>query len=409
MADDVEPRPEEPGQPVVPAPSPPPAPPGRPFLAAEPRTPPRARFPWLLIAVAVVVLAVIAALALHRARPGAAPPPVVTTAAPTSSPTPLPSAPLQPGFVLPGSGGAVVYLQSATAIQRVDLGTGATTVTTIPEQPATSDLLAGAGWVMTKAVGASSGVLVRDGAAPQLLPVAVQQAARAYPAGADAIWVLPQPAASQARIAQLVDAGGNRVGDTVVRVPSALGIPRTNLGASLLAVTTTGTYAAGTGGVQRLSRGTLLGVGTDRVLTWDCNTKGRCDARLDRPNQPPTYVPSVHTSINGLYAGKVTSLKGLSGALSPDARWVALPLPQPTHSGSSLVLVRLKTGHRVEVPGHFSRSSTDQAAWTPNGRYLLVLTGGQLRAVDTTTGKAVTLGGTPANLQHLTVAGTSTM
>ena len=88
----------------------------------------------------------------------------------------------------------------------------------------------------------------------------------------------------------------------------------------------------------------------------------------------------------------------------------AKTLPKATRSGSRLVLVELGSGHRIEVAGSIGPSGrTDQAAWTPNGRYLLVLTAGRLRAVDTTTDKVVTIGGTPAGLLHLTMAGTATM
>ena len=73
------------------------------------------------------------------------------------------------------------------------------------------------------------------------------------------------------------------------------------------------------------------------------------------------------------------------------------------------MLVELKSGHRVEVPGApTGDGAADQAAWTPNGRWLLALTDGRLRAVDTTTDTVVTIGGTLAGLRHLAVAGPAT-
>jgi hypothetical protein len=160
----------------------------------------------------------------------------------------------------------------------------------------------------------------------------------------------------------------------------------------------------------RISRGTLLGIGSDAVMTWDCDAKGRCDARINRSGQPPQYLPAAHKSLEGLYRNHIEAAADTRGVLSPDRRWVALELPKPTHSGASLVLVELRSGHRVEVPGTLpALHGTDQAAWTPNGRYLLALTGGRLRAFDSTTGSVVTIGGTLADLRHLTIAGTATM
>ncbi|MGI3780159.1 MAG: hypothetical protein ACRYG2_05210 [Janthinobacterium lividum] len=371
---------------------------------------PRRRWPWVAVPVAVAVLATGGVLAHERAATTAGGAPVtVASAAPTAV---VPAAPgEQATFALPGAGDTVLYLQAAGAVQRADLAGGAAVITPTPALVEPARFFAGAGWVASKTSDDPSGFVVRDGGGAQVLPVALQQAGRAYPAGSDDVWALPSQAdRNGGRTAVQVDVDGDRVGDASIRVPGALGLPASHLEDSLLAVTASGTYEASATGSRRLSRGTLLGVGTDAVLTWDCNSKKRCDARVNRPGQAPDYLPSVRTSLRGLYGKDVTAAATSRGALSPDRRWVALELPKPTRSGARLVLVELKSGHRIEVPGALAGpDGTDQAAWTPNSRYLLALTDGRLRAVDSTTGTVVTIGGTPEGLRHLTVAGTATM
>jgi hypothetical protein len=349
---------------------------------------------------------------LVQQRTSATPPAAPAAAASVDPTAVVPAAPGERStFALAGAGDAVVHLQTAGAVQRADLASGAATVTPTPALEEPSTFFAGPGWVASKPVNDPNGFLVRDGGGAQLLPVAVQQAGTAYPGPDGAIWVLPQQADRNAgRTAVLVDVAGDRVGDASIRVPDELGVPSGHLSGSLLATTTQGTYEAGPDGIHRVSRGALLGVGTAATLTWDCSTKKRCDARVNRPGKAPLYLPAVHKSLEGLYGGDVPAAAAGRGALSPDGAWVALELPKPTRSGARLVVVELKSGHRVEIPGLPADAyGTDQAAWTPNGRYLLALTDGRLRAFDAGSEAVVTIGGTPAGLRHLTVAGTATM
>lgn len=365
----------------------------------------RRRWPWVAAPVAVVVLVAGGLVVQHRTTTGAAP----VAPAPAAPTAVVPAAPGEAGFALAGAGDAVVYLQSTGAVQRAELGSGAATVTSTPALVEPSSFFAGPGWVVSKTADDPSGFLLRDGGTAQLLPVPLQQAGRAYPAGTDGIWVVPaQPDRNGGRTATVVDVGGDRVGDSRIRVPGPLGVPAFHLTDSLVSVTPQGTYEAGPTGSRRLSGGTLLAVGSDALLTWDCNTKKRCDARVNQAEGAPTYVPAVHKSLEGLYGDDVTTAADGRGALSPDRRWVALELPKPMRSGARLVLVALRSGHRVEVPGALRADSADQVAWTPDGRYLLALTDGRLRVVDTTTEAVVTIGSTLPDLRHLTVAGSAT-
>ena len=370
----------------------------------------RRRWPWVAIPVAVVVLAAGGIFVQHRASlTGAGSP---TTSAPAAPATIVPPAPgEQYGFALNGAGVAVVYLQSETAVQRAELSSGATTVTPVPRPVEPSTFFAGPGWVASKTVGGPSGMLLRDGGVAQVLPVALQQAGWAGPAGSDGIWSVPAQAdRTSLRTAVVVDLTGNQVGSTSIRVPGALGLPTKVVGGELLLHNAKGTYEAGPTGSRPISAGPFLASGTDAVLTWDCDNKKKCDARLNTTGNPPRYLPAARKSILGLYRNDVdTALPG-RGVLSPDRRWVALELPKPTRSGARLVLVDLTSGHRVEIPGSIAdQNGTDQAAWTPNSRYLLAVTGGRVRAFDSSSEKVVTIGGTLAGVRHLTIAGTATM
>lgn len=370
--------------------------------------PPRGsrRWIWVLVA-AVLVFAAIGTIALVRRAALRNDGPSVVAAGPgTASAAPGEL----PGLALDGSGGVVAYLTSPTTVQRADLATGATTTTSVPAVDQPSTLVAGTGWVVARSVGTASGVLLRDGGTAQAPPVAVQQAGRAYSGGSGSLWVVPQEPAGGFRTATLVDVQGDPVGSSSIKVPAALGLPVGHLTGSLVATNDDGTWVAATTGVDHVSRGVLLGIGTDAVLTWDCDDKGRCDARSNRTGQPAAYFPAARKSLLALYGQDIRSARGYGGALSPDRRWVALALPKATRTGSDLVLVDLRSGHRVEVPGALADAKgTDQAAWTPNGRYLLAVTDGRLRAFDATTGKVATVAGTPDGLLHVTIAGSATM
>ncbi|HEY0240494.1 MAG TPA: hypothetical protein VGC37_17820 [Friedmanniella sp.] len=397
---------------------PPPAPPAEPNATPEPTATPepgefygqRRRRRWPFVAVPVVALALVAGgfLVQHRLAATAGDSPATPVAAPT---TLVPAAPgEQDGFALSGAGQAVVFLQTENAIQRADLTTGAVAVTQTPRLEEPSHLFAGPGWVASKTADSPSGTVVRDGGVAQVLPVALQQAGRAYAAGTDGIWALTQQVdRSGNRTAVVVDLLGNRVGDTSIRVPAPLGVPIRAVGDSLLLNNAQGTYEADPDGSRPISRGTLLGVGSSAVLTWDCNAKKKCDARINRSGRAPRYVPAVRTSLLGLYGKDVTTAALGRGVLSPDRRWVALELPKPTRSGARVVLVQLKSGHRVQVPGGLAANPLDQLAWTPNSRYLLALTDGRVRAFDATSEKVVTVGGTLPSIAHLTIAGTATI
>ena len=369
---------------------------------------PRRRWPWVAVPVAVVLLATGGFLVQHRLAATTDGAPTATVADPTAV---VPAGPgEQPTFTLPGAGDAVVYLQSSGAVQRADLTSGAATVTPTPALVEPARFFAGAGWVASKTDADPSGFVVHDGAgrAAPARPACSRPAARTPPAPtrSGSCRARPTATAGVRRCRSTSTATGSATRASACPAPSG----------SRSGSSRTRWWPSPPRGRTRPARtvapplpGHALGVGTDAVLTWDCNDKLRCDARVNRPGRAPRYLPAVHASLEGLYAKDVTTAGSSWGVLSPDRRWVALALPKPTRSGARLVLVELKSGHRVEVPGApAGQDGVAQAAWTPNGRYLLALTDGRLRAVDTTTDVVSTIGGTPAGLRHLAVAGTAT-
>ena len=371
--------------------------------------PPR-RWPWL-VAVLLVVLAVLTLVTLLRppafvaaVLPWGTPSPVVPAPAATPSGTPSPVTDGQAGFTLADAGATVVYAQSEDAVQRIDLGAGTAVVVPTPAQRQASDLVAGSGWAMSKGVGSGTGVLVRDGGAAQVLPVPVQQAGRLYAGGPDRVWAVPQYPTENLRSAVQLGVAGNQVSDTTIDLRGDLGLPVGSTRDALVARTDEGSYEAGPDGTRRVSAGVLLGLGTDAVLSWDCDAQQRCDARLNVPGKAPAYFPAARKSLEGLFRGTVRSTPEGVGVLSPDRRWVAIRLPEPTRSGASMVLVDLSSGRRVEVPGVLPTDGGDPAVWSASSRYVLAVTDGRLRAADRLSGKVVTLTDAQPGLRRLAVS-----
>ena len=126
---------------------------------------------------------------------------------------------------LPGAGSDVVFVQSAAAIYRIDLATGAVVRTITPELTQFSSLVARPGWVVSKTVDNDTGVVPRDGQPAQPLPPGLRSNGRAYPAGRDRLRLVPEDATDGYRTATEVDLDGHRVGTATIRLPGELGLP----------------------------------------------------------------------------------------------------------------------------------------------------------------------------------------
>ena len=362
------------------------------------------------LGVALVAVTVNAVLTLFRVvGPLLAPDPTPSVPAASSPELPPVVAPTAPGPVqpagdvrLPGAGSDVVFVQSAAAVYRINLTTGAVVRTITPELTQFSSFVARPGWVVSKTVDDDSGVVVRDGQPAQPLPPGLRGNGRAYPAGQDHLWLIPEDATDGYRIATEVDLDGHRVGTATIRLPGELGLPSSDQNGELLITSTGGAYRAGPRGLRRLATGQLVATGTHHVLTWDCDEQARCNAyRTVLATGRRTLLASDRQAVIDIYQGDQDHASSSQGALSPDGTHAALAgSPRPGNDGPLFVL-DLRTGRDDLLPG----STTDmnpnaQVAWTTNSRWLLALTDNQLRAYDTTSGTVRTLPvGEP--LQHL--------
>lgn len=304
---------------------------------------------------------------------------------------------------LPGVGPDVVYVQAAAAVYRVDLASGGLVRTLTPELTEFSSFVARPGWVVSKTVDNDSGVLIRDGRPAEPLPQGLHGTGRVYPAGPRQLWLLPEDATDGTRTAIKVDLDGQRVGTATITIPDEFGLPRSDHDGQLRVTNAGGAYRAGPDGLHRLGAGELLAIGTHHVLTWDCDDQARCNAyRTDRSTGLKTVLGVDRKAVLELYRGSQDFASTGEGVLSLDGTHAALGVPAQGADEFPLAVVDLRNGRHELLPGSMTDTNANaQVAWTANSRWLLALTGSQLRAYDTTTGTVRTLdiGGEP--LQHL--------
>lgn len=383
---------------------------------------------WWLVLMTVMTLVVVGGvLAVRQLTSPAPPPPTVSTPPSTSStPTPVlppptassPPSPVDPrvtrpaaGPLLPGIGTGDVFVQTATAIYRVELATGQVTRTSTPELTQFSSFVAGRGWVVFKTVDNDTGVVVRNGKPAVPLPPALRPNGRVYLTPDDDLWLLPEDSTAGARVATRVDINGRRVGPDTIRLDDELGPSGSDLAGYLMTTNTGGFYQVAPSGVHRLGTGQLLAVGPRQILSWDCDERARCNAYLlQRTTGRRTVLPKLHVPLLNLARG--TSLDDASaydGTLSPDGRTAALALPgSQTSQPWPLAVIDLATGRTMVLPGSITDSNSNaQYAWTANSRYLLAITDHQLRAYDTETNSTQDLSIITGDLLHLTPAGRS--
>ena len=374
----------------------------------------RQRVLWGLgLGVVLAAVTVNAVLTLFRVvEPRLGPGPIPSPPAASSPALPSVAAPTAPGPVepagdvrLPGAGSDVVFVQSAAAIYRINLATGAVVRTITPELTQFSSFVARPGWVVSKTVDNDSGVVVRDGQPAQPLPPGLRMNGRVYSAGRDRLWLVPEDATAGYRTAIKVDLDGHRVGTATIRLPDEFGLPNGDQNGQLLITNAGGAYQADPSGLRRLGTGQLLAIGTHHVLTWDCDDQARCNAyRTVRATGRRALLGADRQAVLDVYQDDPDHASSYQGVLSPDGTHAALAGSSRAGNDGPLFVLNLRTGRDDLLPG----STTDlnpnaQVAWTANSRWLLALTDNQLRAYDTTTATVRTLPvGEP--LQHLVSA-----
>jgi hypothetical protein len=255
-------------------------------------------------------------------------------------------------------------------------------------------LVAARGEVLVRPLDRVPGYAVPDGKPAVPLPRALAVAGI----------LLPGPTSTQEWLAgnylALVGPGGKsepaHLGPAVPAAPASNIIPDGRGG--LVLVTTSGlVYDAGPG-VLRPLNAFLLAVGSRSWLGVMC-TEGSCrNAVISAASGasralPGTAVPTALWQLNTLPGGP-WPWQPLPGLTAPDGATAALIVPGRSAGQSSLELVSLSSGAAVRVPIQVGNGSSSQSmAWSPDSRWLFVISGsGQLAAVNPGTGQVHKLG-----------------
>jgi hypothetical protein len=216
--------------------------------------------------------------------------------------------------------------------------------------------------------------------------------------------LLPGPTSTQQWLAgdylSLVGPGGKaepaHFGPAVPAEPQQNVVPDGR--GDLVLVTTSGSvYDAGPG-VLRPVNAMLLAVGSRNWLGVIC-TDGSCRnavisvATGASRALPGTAVPTSSWQLETLPGGP-WQWQPLPGLTAPDGSTAALIVPGQGADQASLELVSLSSGAAVRVPVQVGNgSSSESMAWSPDSRWLFVITAsGQLAAVKPGTGQVYELG-----------------
>lgn len=166
----------------------------------------------------------------------------------------------------------------------------------------------------------------------------------------------------------------------------------------LVLITTSGeVYDAGPG-VLRPLNALLLAVGSRNWLGVIC-AEGSCRVAVISAATgasralPGTAVPTASWLLNTLPGGP-WPWQPLPGLTAPDGSTAALIVPGQAGGRASLELISLSSGAAVRVPVQVGHGSSSQSmAWSPDSRWLFVITAsGQLAAVNPGTGQVHELG-----------------
>ena len=326
---------------------------------------------WWLALISATVLVVAGAVVIVRqvARPDAVPPDSAgpSASAPTSQSAapPNPSATPSPvtGVRLPGAGDAVMVLQTATGTYQFQLRTGNVTATTTPRLEQFSSFIAGRGWVIFKTVDDDTGVLVDSEGAAHPLPAALRTNGRLVLTSHNDVWLVPEDPTRGYRTIVRYGIDGHRVGAATIRLPDELATDWSDQAGHLLITTATAGYRADPSGVHQVSTGTVLGLNADRVLSWDCDTRARCDPYLvDRTTGHRTHRPDLHDALRHVYRGRADR-RSHQHAGAPQPRRQP-PRPRRTGMGSGPTMAPGRSepdnreGHRA--PGFTHRHQRER-------------------------------------------------
>jgi len=336
---------------------------------------------WLLVPLAVVLVAV----GLGRAgpvEPVRAPDP---TALPTTPPTALPSAAPAPPIAVTTLGhsllgvtaGWELFGRGAEEVVRIELARGRITRTAVAPllSGAPVSFVVGPDRAVVRSLDQVPGYVVPDGLPARPLPAGLDGGGVAFPG--------PTPGTVWVEGAATMVLRGMADGRPRWYVPVPESTPEISADGAggIVFRATGGVYAATPAGLRRITTGALLAAGPSRWLTLDCDATHRCRPyAIDRATGARRAVPAV------------LSADVPRGLVAPNGRTAALfrlrrdgtPVPY---------LLDLSTGASLPVGVSIDPPSEDNLVWSPDSRWLFTTADtGMVSAIDPATGAATELG-----------------
>jgi hypothetical protein len=329
----------------------------------------RPRWPLILAGAAVIAVAAVLTLGRHPVKLLSAQSPVTIT---------------ETGHRLLGvRGGWELLGYGPNRAVRVQLAQGRVTQTVVPALGSTGpfSFVAGPSQVVIRPWDVEPGFLVADGQAARPLPSVLGEGGETLPGPrAGEVWVQTRP-----RSLTLARLDGGRTGVSMRLPAGAWWLASPNDRGGVLLSGADEVLDVWPGGSRRIG-GMLAAVGPTRWLTVSCDRPYRCaDVVID----PAT---GTQRQLDGPPAALVPAAS--PGVITPDGATAAV-FRVTVGGQATLQLVNLVTGADQQIAVPLSRSAVGAGtlAWSPDGRWLFVITKhGRLAAVNAATGHVEGLG-----------------
>jgi predicted enzyme related to lactoylglutathione lyase len=347
---------------------------------------------WLALAMGVLIAVVLAVVTQRSDNPEAAPDDSPATTTTTAEPTTTTTSPTKPVTTDAGRlavrGDWEIFAYGAGELVRIDLARGRITRTPIPNAELTSEgptsLVVGPDSVLVHSWDGGNVELVVDGRPASPQPDWLQAAGGGR--------VLPGPKPGQLWLEEhrLTDVvlkpvtmRGTRVAGRTITMPQNFWVQSSDQRGNLIASGVGGAYLVDQDGMHRITTGALVAVGPSRFLTHVCDERARCRLEVvDRSTgagRPLGRDLERSEMIN-------------AGLISANGKTAAVMSSGP--DGEQLQLVDLGTGAARQVDVEIGEvHGALPMAWSPDGRWLLAVSGGDgLVVVDPATARVRPLG-----------------
>lgn len=288
-----------------------------------------------------------------------------------------------------------VFARTLESVIRIELARGRITSTALPALQSSGPVsfIVGPDDALIRPLDNVPGYVVPDNRPVRVMTGVLARGGPVVP-GPDPSRVWIQEGTDASPIMALVGLVGTKASGPTIALPpdlSPLSAQPDGVG-SLMFQSSNGTYDARPDGLHRVTTGQVVAASKRTWLVSECDELHRCTTALvDRATGARRVLSP------GLLSG--ASL----GAVSPDGRLAAVPVGP--YDSQALLVYNLETGARRSVPvGVAPAYGTGTIAWSPDGRWLLVVTSRlTLAVIDPTTWKVTSLGVSLPHVEQLAV------